>query len=680
MGSEVKTSLNPEQQEVVAHHRGPMRVGAVAGAGKTTALIERVAYLINKRKVQPDKILMISFSRAAKDEMVRRIEKRLPAARAGKCVSTFHSIGLRIFQKEGDPKKEFALDTSGIMWLKATERAYKAMAIEPEKKGILRFSGLVKNNLLGTDMVLRRLGRTDPRMMKFARECSAETAVSAPEMIQAFHRAEHLRMKDGIEHRGQRVRFVTFDDMIYQSAMLLKRKDIRERWAERWHYVLQDEAQDECEAQSAIAAALCSKHRNYMIVGDPSQSIFGWRGSAPEKMLRFEEEWPGAKTVVMFRNYRSGIEIVDLANRIMESMPATTVITDAYGDAAMMKSERQTHAFVGCHSFEDSLAEAEAVAQNVQSHRKDGVYYRNQAVLVRMNRMTRDIEVALASRSIPYRLMSGQSFFLMQEAKVLFGYLRVMTNRADREAFKACVMHPSRRLGNAFVAKVTEVHDLVARDWVASTSRAMSELGSYQQRQAREWIAFIKTHRSAASSLPPAAMLTKLRRILRLDEYFKRNLEDEEDNRSSENMNSIIEFSESFDTVKEILDVVENVERHRAANARKQEAVVISTVHKSKGAEWQVVYLIQAAGGWFPIDMADIHEERRCFYVACTRAMDELWISRPRQKEKSDGTKVRLGPSKFVIEAGLSEEHEEKYRKGKAIEPMRVGTQVGLPL
>lgn len=675
------THLNPEQEQVVLHHKGPMRVGAVAGAGKTTALIERVAYLVRKRNVAPGRILMISFSKAAREEMKRRVEKRLPGAQVGGCVRTFHSIGLMIFQREGDPDRQFQLDTSGIMYLKATERAYRKMHIEPEKKGIIRFAGLVKNNMLGTDEVLRRLGRIDPRMHKMAEDCASDTTVSAGDLLSAYFKAEHIRTHEGVEHRGvPGVRFVTFDDMIYETAMLLKRKVIRERWAERWEYVLQDEAQDENEAQAVIAEALASKTRNYMVVGDPSQSVYGFRGARPEHMLRFDQKWPGSKTIVMFRNYRSGIEIVDVANKLMGCMPATTVITDEIGDAALMRSERQTHAFVAAHIFEDSHAEAEAVAQNIAKHRKDGVKYKDQAVLLRMNRMTRDIEVALATRAIPYKLMSGQSFFLMPEAKVLFGYLRVMLNRADEAAFKACVMHPSRKLGKAFISKVAEAHDMVKRDWMSSVTKALPKLGGFQQRQAREWLGFMKTHVASVAGADPAKMLQKLRSQLKLDAYFKRNLEDDEDNRSAENMNALVEFAQHFETVEKMLDVVESVEKHRAASARKQEAVVVSTVHKAKGAEWQVVYIIQAASGWFPCDNADLAEERRCFYVAATRAMDELWISRPATAENRAGEKYELVRSRFIDEAELVEQSADEYKMGKAVDPMRVGTQVGLPL
>jgi DNA helicase-2/ATP-dependent DNA helicase PcrA len=671
-----KPNLNPEQLAVVQHDKGPLRVGAVAGSGKTTALVERVAHLIEVRKVPIDRILLISFSRVARDEMKRRLGKRLPGLSAGGCARTFHSIGLNIFKREADPNQEFEMDTSGIMYLKATEKAYRSMHIEPEKKAIIHFASLVKNNLLGTDEVLRRLGRVDPRMLKIAQDCVGEAKVSAPDLLQAFYRAERIRSVEGIEHRNERVRFVGFDDMIYQSAMLLKKKEVRERWAGRWDHVLQDECQDENEAQAAIAGALCSRTRNYVIVGDPAQSIYGWRGSKPEKMLAFEEDWPGAKTVVMHRNYRSGLEIVELANRIMGFMPGGTVITDEIGDAQMMVSERKTHSYVGAHVFEDSVEEANRVADNIREHKRNGVPYSEQAVLLRMNRMTRDIEISLATKGIPYRLLSGQSFFLMKEAQVLFGYLRVMLNRADEAAFKACVMNPTRKLGNAFIKKVAAGHDMVKKDWLASVDKAMPGLGTFQKKMASQWVRWMRNERVMLKpTQDPEPVLRQLRDRLKLDDHFARNEQDQEDSKSIENLDAVCEFAKHFGSCAELLDTVERVERHRALHNRKKEAVTISTVHKAKGAEWQVVYVIQVIGGFFPADKADLHEERRCFYVACTRAKDEVWISRPAMHE---GEPVSM--SRFILEAELEEQHASilGYRLGRATDQVKVGTQMGL--
>lgn len=681
MLTKTKKNLNPEQEAVVLHGQGPLRVGAVAGSGKTTALVERVAHLITKKGVNPNRILMISFSRAAKEEMKSRIKKRLPKMGAEKCVSTFHSIGLRIWQREGDPSKEFELDTSGWMWVKATELAYKAMGMDPEKKAINALAGLAKNRMLGTDPALRRVGRIDPRIKELAKRIAAnlgEGLIDKDDLLQAFFRAEGFREREGIPYKGrQHVRFVTFDDMIYQSALLLRKKPVLERWASRWSYVLQDEAQDENPAQAFIAEALCSKSQNYMIVGDPAQSVYKFRGSAPEHMIGFDKTWPKAKTIVMFRNYRSGIEIVDAANRLMGAMPAHTVITDDTGDAAEMISERQTRAYVAAHSFADSLAEAESVADNIEAHRHDGVPYKEQAVLLRMNRMTRDIEVELAKRSIPYKLQSGQSFFAMKEARTIIGYMAVMLNRASKEQFKDCLQVPTRKLGRAFTAKVIDGHDMVEKDWIKSVAKVVPSLPAWQQKAAGQWMSFIKMHRQFAETQTPSSVAEMLCDKLQLHEVFARDKKDadESDDSTTVNLDAVMDFLTHFESTSELMDVVESVHKHQRASARKN-AVVISTVHKAKGSEWDVVYVIHAHNGAFPASSADHDEERRCFYVAVTRARDELWISRCRTN--SWGSETAISP--FTKEAGLVESPEDSYVVGKKTDHMKVGTQTSLSL
>lgn len=683
--------LNPEQQQVVEHLHGPLRVGAVAGAGKTTALVERVANLVRNHNVRPEQILLISFSVNAKNEMQKRIDARLPGAGAGKCARTFHSIGLDIYNAErGDAWDRKEIDSSGLLWLKTMNQAYKSMDVEPEKKALKRFSSLVKNNLIGTNEALRRLGKIDARMYELAETvCSVKppsavipgakmlddaTKVSPEQVIEAFYRAEEIRTKNGIQHQGAFRTFLTFDDMIYEAAMLLRQKEIRERWAKRWRFVLQDECQDENEAQAAIAEALCSEHRNYMVVGDPAQSIYAFRGSRPEKMLAFEEEWPGSKTVVMHRNYRSGVEIVNVANTIMDAMPADTVITDDMGVAADMISERQTHSHVDYHTFLTSRQEALSVAANIEAHQNEGVPFKEQCVLLRMNRMTRDIEMALAAKKIPYKLVSGTSFFEMREAHIIFGYLRLLLDRATKDDLAAAFI-PIRGLGKAIVKTAEEMR---CPSWIDACREAAKIVKAYQGRALLQWLAFIDEERSAIhkeSDLYQYA--TRLRSKLKLDDYFKTEGEDAEDSRAAENLDAVIEFTSTFSSAAEMLDLVDDIEKHRKSNARKKDTVRVSTVHKAKGGEWQVVYLIQVAGGLFPAAKADLIEERRVFYVAATRAKDELWISKP---EVDDDGNENVD-SIFIREAKLDVPEEDvPYKLGKAVDPQKIGTQMGLSM
>lgn len=663
--------LNPEQARVAAHVDGPMRVAAFAGSGKTSALIERVAFLVEKKSVRPDSILLITFSTNAKNEMKKRLNKRLPGAGLAECARTFHSIGLYIYKEQRSKDDHTYLDTSGLLWMKTIFAAYRATGTEPEKNGLKRFSSLLKNNLIGTNPALRRLGKVDPRVLKLAEAIAPEVGITATDLISAFYKAEDIRTVSGIEHEGAYRTFLTFDDMIYEAAMLLRQKDARERWSRRWRYVMQDEAQDVNAAQAAIAEALCSQHRNYVVVGDPGQCIFEFRGSRPQKLLAFTDEWPGAKAVTMFRNYRSGVEIVDFANKIVDHMPVDTVVTDDMGITDPMTSERQTRAFVGYHVFDDPEQEAENVANNILAHNEyDDIRWRDQAVIVRMNRMTRDIEVALAAREVPYKLISGTSFFGLKETVTLYSYLRVLARRATESDLDIALRTPSRGIGKSFVKDVCEARE-DDEDWLDVVRRCAQTARRRTAISAMEWCDHIESARRLVDKAP-RGILVRLRRNLDLDDHFKRQGNAAEDNDAAGNLTEAIAFARHFDSVSEMLDVLDRIETHRKSTIRKRDVVRISTVHKAKGQEYPVVYVLQVADGFFPTTRGDLAEERRCFYVACTRAMNELWISRPATSSEGEP----LSDSVLLRETKLEPMHE--YTTGRAIEPMKVGTQMGL--
>lgn len=662
--------LNPEQELVANHLTGPLRVGAVAGSGKTTALIERVGRLV-ENGVKPHRILVISFSRAAKDEVAKRLNKRIPGRDLGKCARTFHSIGLDVYKTECGDKGAY-IDNSGILWLKTMTKAYRSMGLKSEKKALKTFASFVKNEMLGTTEVLRRLGRVDPRMAEAARGIcdSVATHVSPEDVIEAFYRAEEIREITGIAHKGDVLKFVTFDDMIYQSAMILRSSDVRDKWGSRWDYVLQDEAQDVNNAQDDIAKALCHKHRNYMVVGDPSQCIFQWRGANPKKILRFDEEWPGAQTVVMHRNYRSGIEIVNLANRIVDRMPASTVVTDDLGVAPDITSERQTHAHVAYHRFSVSSEEANAIAANVVAHHKDGTAWKDQAILVRQNFMTLDLELSMAEKEIPYKLMAtAASFFEMRETKLVLGYMRMIASRGNKDDFAQAILFPTRGVSRVFVDSVAATQEDRECDWLD----ALREHLAGAPRGAADWLELIDKLRHRSQDTP-FALTSNLIEELSLDEWFNTEGDaDADGGSSSSNLSAVTELASRFDSLTGMLDTLQRMEAHRKANIRKRDVVILSTVHRAKGREWSVVYVPQLGSGLFPTSKGDPHEERRVFYVACTRAMDELWLSGP--ASDSDGEPIR--ESSFVVEAKL--DVETVFETGRVIkEPERIGTQMGL--
>lgn len=662
--------LNPEQERVVEHFKGPLRVASVAGSGKTTTLVERVVFMAKKRNVSPSRVLCITFSKGAAEEMRRRIGARLPGGKTGSAARTFHSLGLDIYKAEAKDRG-ITIDSTGYLFQVAASHAFEYFGLEPELPLIKQFSSHVKNNMLGAD------GKIDTRMTMMARNLTeGRKDIDAAKLLEIYFRLEHIRSNIGVDFGGARKRFVTFDDMIYQAARFLQRDHIREKWSKQWGYMMVDEAQDTNPAQFAIVNALCQEHRNLVVLGDTAQSIYQFRGATPANLLDFPKVWPEAQTVIMGRNYRSGIEIIDAANRVLDSMPADSIVTDDLGMPPYMISERKTRSYVGLHRFDSGGAEGSAVADNIVAHNRGGLPYKDQAVLMRMNRMTRDVEIALALRRVPYKLVSGSSFFTMKEARVLLSYIRMAVGTASDEDLGICISKPQRRLGKKVVEAMVKMRE-EQEDWVAVAERLISSpgLGRQQRETMAEWADVIGDLRKMVeTSVRPVLILRSILDKTGLLEWFNKKVGDAEDSQSVGNIDAVVGFSGRFATVEEMMDVVETVEKHRKSVSRKRDSVIISTVHKQKGLEYPVVYLIQAAEGLLPAKRADLHEERRVFYVAATRAKDELWCSFVRQEDPDDPDND--GRSSFFPEVDLK--RSKSYEPGVKTDAISVGTQMGL--
>lgn len=665
--------LNPEQQLVVDHLRGPLRVGAVAGSGKTHALIERTAALVEQHGIAPSRILLISFSVNARKEMEKRLADRLPGASAGEICRTFHSIGLDIFREEKDQAKSWAIDTSGRLWRKTIRLAAKKIGLNLAAKGselnmkmVEKVSSLAKTQMLISDRTIRRLGKIEPELKRLAEDVAGPDL--ADDVLGIMHTAEDLREVTGIEDDGMFKNFLTFDDMLYSAATLLRDPATKARWANRWSFVMQDEAQDSNPVQDEIAEALCSRHKNYMIVGDPSQAIFGFRGSRPERMLAFDTVWPGATTVVMDRNYRSGIEVIDVANRVIAHMPDDTVI------AKSMKCERQTRAHVACHLFSDESVEAASIALNIKKHFDQGMPWKDQAIIIRMNSMALAVEVALAMAGVPYRIVSGDSFFKMTEASVMLGYLRVAVGRADLSDVEASLSNPGRMLGKAYFDQLKSAREAAAEaPW---TDLVLTpQLGRKQAEAVEDWQSLVaEIGKQAKIAMTPYQMLTWLVKEIGLDEWLKSD--GDGDNSPVVNIQQVLSFASNYETVEALLDAVDVVLENKKCASRLRNVVEVSTIHRYKGRESAVVYMPGVVQGLFPSARGDLLEERRLFYVGVTRAMDELWISCP--EYGSDDTMNE--PSLFLKEAGLDLELGAGYVPGRKVQPMKIGTQMGLLL
>jgi DNA helicase-2/ATP-dependent DNA helicase PcrA len=659
-------NLNPEQAAIVQHHTGPLLAGAVAGAGKTTALVRRIAYLYRAQDVHPGRVLAVTFSKKAADEMTTRLARLLPGeVRGAGQVGTMHSLAYKFIRESRPELKDWQIDErdryrtcvkDALGW-----RGMKWDTADLTTVG--QFVGFCKARaaLPGTPAAaeqakafyaLRPCGQRQPALL-----------------CEAYERAEGLRCER---------RLITFDDMLLLMWQLLGEDEhLRTRWAAKWDFVMQDEAQDENPVQREILAMLARDHRNYMIVGDPAQAIYGFRGSDPAGLLAFESEWKSSK-VLMERNYRSGSKIIAAANGLLLAMKEGTHLGMA------MKAERGEEGQVEVHHLGNMDDEGEFVAGQAKELNADGVKWRDMVVLYRTNSQSRAVEEQLLGARIPYVVIGGTNFYDRKEIKDLLAYLRLAAGRGKFDDVRRSINAPFRFLGKAFVDRIdTLAEGEPARDagiaWTSLVRRALKG-GGLQDRQrvsAEQWCAMVESlaskiakgaaameedpsgSRFESKDARPAGLIEGLLSDTDYVRWLTRDegTESPENNRVS-NIRELVRASERFNTVTGLLDYIDKtIEAARRAKLGEDEGapdrVTLMSIHRSKGLEWRVVFLVGANEGLLPHSRCeDENEERRLAYVAMTRAKDLLHVSYV-ESAALGARVVCVDASRFLYEAGL---------------------------
>ena len=654
--------LNPEQQVVADHVRGPILCPATAGSGKSTAIVARYKKLVTTHNVPPQRIMLVAFNTDAAKSLTRRIYGQVPwLMDTGEVARTTHSVALRIFQMEIDPEKKWRIDNSGALYTQAIRQAARSVGLAEAPMSLVKhLASRVKNNLIPYNEAMIRLGglassannqiiRAAEETIAQVRERSGKVNATPSMLIDIFFGAEAIRT-EGISTDSGTVRFIGFDDMLHTSAQLLQKDDAtRERWASKYDYVIVDEAQDLNRAQQELVQAIASKSTNFMVVGDMAQCIYVWRGAYPEFLSDFQDDFPTARVVRMVRNYRSGRRIIDCANTILDMMP------DSIRLGMRIVAEREDLGFVNYRVLQDTESEAQSVADNLRKHNEQGVDWRDMAVLVRTVAQTKAIEMAMLDAKIPTRMVSGQSFFALRETKILLAYIRVALGPASKEEFGYAVMYQSRFLGKAFVQKIVEraADPESAQDWVDIVRCALPVLDPRQRDAAEQWVTLMLRLRGKhdLTGETPHRLLLEVLEVTQFRAWATNADDVEADSAANENIDRVVEFVAEFPTGKQLFARLSELHEQQRASAAARNTVSVSTVHRAKGLEWKVVFIVGMAKGTFPISDG-VAEEDRIAYVAVTRAKDELWISRPEVDCKNRTTQV----SPYVSAMGLLED------------------------
>ena len=617
--------LNPDQLDAVVHLEGPLLVVAGAGSGKTRVLTHRIAHLIGEHGVDPMRILAITFTNKAADEMRERIVALVGPIARKMWISTFHSACVRILRREaaviGYPSSFSIYDQGDAQRL--TGYVIRDLALDPKRftpKGIHATISQLKNDLV------------------FPAAARARAANIFERKVADIYTEYQARL--------ERAGAMDFDDLLTVTVRLFREHpDVLERYQDRFEHILVDEYQDTNGAQNELILALGARHRNVCVVGDSDQSIYRFRGADLRNILEFEAAFPDVTVIVLEQNYRSTQTILDAANAVIDNN-STRKPKNLWTDQGHGSRIVRYHA-------EDEGDEARWVARTLtELHDTEGYRWGDMAIFYRTNAQSRVVEEALMRAGTPYKVVGGTRFYDRREIRDALSYLRAVVNPADEVSVKRVLNVPKRGVGDTTVARL----DTFARSEGMSFLEALRRAGEagVSGPAARGVAAFLDLM-DELTDLVPQGPAPLLQAALDSSGY----LAELEAERSVESAGRLENLGELVGSAREFADVAEFMEQVAlVADADEVDEddsrVILMTLHTAKGLEYPVVFLIGAEEGVFPHIRAltepdELEEERRLAYVGITRARERLYISHAWSRSLFGSTQYNP-PSRFAEE------------------------------
>ena len=632
--------LNENQREAATTINGPLLIIAGAGSGKTTVLINRVAYMI-EQGIAPEKILLLTFTNKAADNMLNRA-RRLADDRCRYITAcTYHSFCAKLLRKYhryvGLPR-DFEIMTpshavNALALVKARRHEYyNTHRRMPKNQLVLGILSKAINTERSIAMVISE------DYQKYEAEIAITSELIAE--YQSYKKEKNL---------------LDYDDLLTKTQELLGIDSVRRQISAQYQYVMVDEYQDTNALQEDILFTLCKDHHNLAVVGDDYQSIYAFRGSDINNILQFEKKMANCKVVMIDTNYRSTKQILDLANCMMKEHAT-------FGYPKTMKDNHAVGEKVFLERVEDSFEESDFIVEKIKGLLEKGVSPEEIAVLERNASASTRLEIALQNAKIPFRKLGGLKFMERECVQDMLSILRVLVNRNTDEISWFRVLDLIPGIGNAYANKlvglITNDNFLVENDYknhkfysyLIETDRClkMAEGAMTPEEQydlMYEFYINIKTEKTKQAKFEDEAERTAQLDKIEDDKVILHQLRE-----------LVLEYKNLIDFLDSIaLDANPNVDNTK-------DMVTISTIHSAKGLEWKVVFIMDCVESAFPKgyvdhDQKEYDEELRCMYVAITRAKEELHIMAP-YEVMVYGAYEESGVSRFLI--GCEDLMEEK--------------------
>jgi DNA helicase II / ATP-dependent DNA helicase PcrA len=603
-------TLSDVQRDAVLHSDGPVLIFAGAGSGKTRVLTHRIAYLLREKQVFPDRILAVTFTNRAAGEMRARLERMVGDVARDLWVGTFHAMCVRILRRDG---KKIGISPNFAIMDETDQRS------------------IVKDVLHDLDYDERQISPG----AALAEISKAKNALLTPDAYEtkntSFIGERFANVYREYDRRLQESNGLDFDDLISRTIALLESDlETRTRYQNKFRYILVDEYQDVNYAQYRLCAILAGEHKNLTVVGDDDQSIYSWRGSDYKNILRFEEDFPGAKVFKLEENYRSTETILGVANEL--------VINNTTRAEKTLFTKRAAGEKITVYGAETERAEARYVIEKIKELVREGAAYRDFLVLYRTNAQSRVFEEGFLGEGIPYRVVGGVGFYARTEIKDMVAYLRYIVNPSDAVAFRRIVNVPRRSIGQQTLASLVDAANQagVSVGMTVFDKDMLRRAVPKKQKELERFADLITDLRGRATSLSITDLLVA---VMEESGYVRElQAEDTADARQRlENLQELVTVAREFENQENggsLGDFLANVALISDLDALSAETsyVTMMTLHAAKGLEFPVVFMTGLEEGVFPhnralTDMLELEEERRLAYVGITRAMDRLYLS-----------------------------------------------------
>jgi DNA helicase-2/ATP-dependent DNA helicase PcrA len=648
--SNLLEGLNENQKQAVMTTEGMIQICSVAGSGKTRVLVNRTAYMIKEKGINPSSMMLTTFTKKATDEMKERLTQLIDGDELNSLtLGTTHSIGYRILKEEyrimNHPlANAFKNPNVGVI------KSWKQKKfIEDEIKIMEKMNPLFAKELKGMKlpMILGIIGNAKNNNIDYMQfEQKHATSNTFMQVMSQLYRA--------YEMKKQEEKLIDFDDMLFLLVRLFQENNgVLKKYQDKFHYIMVDEAQDNNLLQYQMVSMLTRPHYNLFVVGDDDQSMYKFRGANPQSFIEFKSSYDNkVKQIPLMINYRSNSSILETANKLIRNN-----INRIEKELVPYKESNEKGVFYNV--YQDEAEEASNVIAEIKTLNQNGIDYKKIAILYRTNAQSRSFEDELIFAGIPYTLHGGYSFYERKEVKDLISFFQLAYDTNNNKAFQRIYNTPNRFLGQAFLRDIQNVKK------VKSHFEAIDHLHlkGFQKNGANELKWLIKSLQNISLNGSLTDMINMIMENGYKDHLTDDNSSDEE-NPVFENVETLVHLLKQFDSLEEFIKHVESMTNKRKLDDK---GVQLMTIHRSKGLEFPIVFSVGLSEGVLPhirsIEAEDngdqkenpIEEERRLAYVAVTRAENRCYISSVLGFNGKD-----VAPSRFTNEMALEPEVREE--------------------